>query len=321
VTGLEAALGPAVIVGHDVVARPLGGRSGAVAVEVDGVPRAVVRAPFEPGDAPRQRAVLDALAGAGDLAGRVPVTVPWPGDVIATAWLEGRGADGDPPPGDGALRDLGGLLRVVHGLAAPPAACGPGRTSPPWVTRLHRPTPRRLAWSSAAVVSLVRRVQADAALCDGLDALAAAWTPSGLAHGDARLANVLLGADGRTALVDWEAAHPGDGRADLGWVAGDLLAPWAAALGDGDEPEAAALLRTHRRLDRALARVGVLLAGHGSPGDAATVLRWAGARLLQAAAERCQDELFPDRPAGALLRAARVVTVRADELAAGAGPR
>jgi aminoglycoside phosphotransferase (APT) family kinase protein len=308
-------LPPAGLLGHDVVVRPLSGRSGAAAVEVDGVPRRVVRPQAEHGGAAREHAVLTALAAVPALRGRVPSPLHAPtGDVLVTAWIDGARADGDPPPGPAALAALGRLLGTVHGLPAPAGVPG----APPWVTRLHHPTPRRLAWSSAAVVTLVRRVQADAPVADGLDALAAAWRPRGLAHGDARLANVLLCEGDRVALVDWEAAHPGDPRADLGWVAGDLLGPWAAALGDGAGPGAAPALRAAPVLARGLARVGALLEGHGAPPAwSAPVLRWAGARLVQAAAERCQHALFADPAVGGHLLAARILLTDADDLAAG----
>ena len=41
--------------------------------------------------------------------------------------------------------------------------------------------------------------------------------PLGLVHGDFQVANVLLGNDGNDVLVDWELAHIGDPREDLGW--------------------------------------------------------------------------------------------------------
>ena len=41
--------------------------------------------------------------------------------------------------------------------------------------------------------------------------------PLGLVHGDFQIANVLLGNDQNDVLVDWELAHIGDPREDLGW--------------------------------------------------------------------------------------------------------
>ncbi len=39
-----------------------------------------------------------------------------------------------------------------------------------------------------------------------------------LVHGDFRLGNLLVGADGLTAVLDWELAHIGDPLEDLGWL-------------------------------------------------------------------------------------------------------
>ena len=41
--------------------------------------------------------------------------------------------------------------------------------------------------------------------------------PLGLVHGDFQVANILLGNDGKDVIVDWELAHIGDPREDLGW--------------------------------------------------------------------------------------------------------
>jgi aminoglycoside phosphotransferase (APT) family kinase protein len=42
--------------------------------------------------------------------------------------------------------------------------------------------------------------------------------PAALVHGDFRNGNILVGPEGPTAVLDWELAHVGDPRADLGWV-------------------------------------------------------------------------------------------------------
>ena len=43
--------------------------------------------------------------------------------------------------------------------------------------------------------------------------------PLGLVHGDFQIANLLIDRDGRFLMVDWELAHIGDPREDLGWMA------------------------------------------------------------------------------------------------------
>ncbi|MEY2404582.1 MAG: hypothetical protein QOD38_2133 [Acidimicrobiaceae bacterium] len=40
----------------------------------------------------------------------------------------------------------------------------------------------------------------------------------GVVHGDFRLGNLIIGPDGLRAVLDWEIAHLGDQREDLGWL-------------------------------------------------------------------------------------------------------
>jgi aminoglycoside phosphotransferase (APT) family kinase protein len=42
--------------------------------------------------------------------------------------------------------------------------------------------------------------------------------PLTLVHGDYRMGNVLFGAEGVRAILDWELAHAGDPMEDLGWI-------------------------------------------------------------------------------------------------------
>lgn len=82
-------------------------------------------------------------------------------------------------------------------------------------------------------------------------------TKRAIVHGDFRLGNVIVGADGLRAVLDWELAHIGDPLEDLGWlctkawrfgsplpVAGvgtyeQLFAAYEAAGGDPVDPDAA----------------------------------------------------------------------------------
>jgi aminoglycoside phosphotransferase (APT) family kinase protein len=45
-----------------------------------------------------------------------------------------------------------------------------------------------------------------------------AESPDTVVHGDFRLGNVMVGADGLRAVLDWELAHVGDPMEDLGWL-------------------------------------------------------------------------------------------------------
>lgn len=287
--------------------RPAGGRNAAAVLETDGVPGWVLK----PGDdAEREAEMLLRLADTPlrDAVPRVRHAGP---DGLVTAALDGVPGDAVPAPASEHLAALGAFMRVLHRMPAPAAAAV---ARPPWVTRLHRPTPRRLAWSSAAVVRLIREVQADDAMCDALDALAASWRPEGLVHGDLRLSNVLVRVDGRIAVVDWEAAGGGPGSMDAGWLAGDLLLRWGVAM-DPRLPSEALMLRSGGpALMAACGAAGALWSAYGGR-DAAEMAGWAGARLLQAAAEECQHELFPPEGTRAVLLAARLVLTRPEEFA------
>ncbi len=90
-----------------------------------------------------------------------------------------------------------------------------------------------------------------------LDAHRPVSTRRAVVHGDFRLGNVIVGADGLRAVLDWELAHVGDPLEDLGWlctkawrfgsplpVAGvgtyeQLFAAYEAAGGDPVDPDAA----------------------------------------------------------------------------------
>jgi aminoglycoside phosphotransferase (APT) family kinase protein len=60
-----------------------------------------------------------------------------------------------------------------------------------------------------------------------------------LVHGDFRLGNLIVGADGLRAVIDWELAHLGDPMEDLGWLCVKAwrfgAAPPVAGLGGYDE--------------------------------------------------------------------------------------
>jgi len=304
-----AAPAPGFLSDHDVVLRPAGGRNAAVVVEVDGEPRWVAK-PSRAGEASGEGAFLRGLAG-GSLRDVVPRVHHDGGDGLVTAHAGGVPADTVPGLASGHLAALGRFLAALHDL---PVADGGSR--PPWITRLHRPSPRRLSRSPAAVVGLVREVQAHDGICAVLDDLAARWRPDVLTHGDMRLANVLLGDAARITVVDWEAAGPGPPALDLGWVAGDLLLRWALALDPGAPSEPLALRSGGPALHRACSGIAEVLDAYGpSRPDPLPVMGWAGARLLQAAAEACQAQLFAPPEARMITMAARLVLTRTDAFA------
>ncbi|NKQ53191.1 phosphotransferase family protein [Amycolatopsis sp. K13G38] len=80
--------------------------------------------------------------------------------------------------------------------------------------------------------------------------------PSALVHGDFRNGNLLIAPDGLRAVLDWELAHVGDPREDLGWLCNrawrfgaagevggfgdraELFAGYAEVAGSSPDPEA-----------------------------------------------------------------------------------
>jgi aminoglycoside phosphotransferase (APT) family kinase protein len=77
-----------------------------------------------------------------------------------------------------------------------------------------------------------------------------------LVHGDFRLGNMIVGADGLRAVIDWELAHLGDPMEDLGWLCVKAwrfgAQPPVAGLGDYDELFAAYEASGGAPVDRAV---------------------------------------------------------------------
>jgi aminoglycoside phosphotransferase (APT) family kinase protein len=75
--------------------------------------------------------------------------------------------------------------------------------------------------------------------CDPFMRMIARWLavnkpaplPLGLVHGDFQPGNVVIDCDGGYRMIDWEMAHIGDPREDLGWMAlcGVNQPPWLLA--------------------------------------------------------------------------------------------
>jgi aminoglycoside phosphotransferase (APT) family kinase protein len=105
-------------------------------------------------------------------------------------------------------RQLGGILAKIHGIALP-----------------HLPELRRM--SAATEMDELERDHRASNRPRPVFELALRWLrdhdpgPSErttLVHGDFRHGNLMVGADGVRAVLDWELAHVGDPIEDLGWM-------------------------------------------------------------------------------------------------------
>jgi len=133
--------------------------------------------------------IVDRVAGAS------------PGDVFAVG--------GAPAPSRAVFAEAMRVLARIH-------------DSPP-------PSDWRAATPLAAVVDHWRKlleetpepswIPAGAALHERLRAAVPAVGPLGLVHADFYANNWMVAGGGLVAVLDWEGAHRGDGRVDVGWIA------------------------------------------------------------------------------------------------------
>jgi hypothetical protein len=294
---------PGLALGHEVTLTPLGGRHHVVRVDVDGEPHRVVkRAP--PAALDGEWRALTAFRGRPWAPG--PAERPGP-DLLVLPWVAATGPRPRAALGR-ALADLHSLPPLGHALP------------PPWVTGLHRPSPRRLARASAGLVALTRTVGGDPVLAAALDALAGGWSASAPVHGDVRGANVVGTADG-CVLLDWEAFGDGDPAMDVGWAVGERLAAWTGSMrrGRAGGPALGAAAAAAPPDRAGIVALWDAYRGDGGAADPAEVVRWAGARLVQAAAEESQGSLAPAPTVTAHLAAARAAFLRPGAVAADLG--
>jgi len=180
---------------------------------------------------------------------------------------------------------LGGVLAQLHAIEPDEEEL---RRDAPWVLALHRPPLEALSYLSAASIDLVLAIQSDEPLCRALDALREGWQARALVHRDVKRANCIAHR-GQIALVDWEMAGWGDPAVDIGSALAEC-GPAAPALWDAYGGDADLLERS---------------------------IRFAGARLVQTAYERTQEERAMSAAAAAELRDGRALLVDPGE----AGPR
>jgi len=287
----------------------------------------------DPRGAP-MRAVVPRLLGDGDggsiAAGGSPPTTVLTLELVARAVSFGErlGRDGADRPG-GPCDRLGRALAALHGLPPDdPAFAWPHRR--PWALDLHRPTPDALDRISGANLLLVKIVQRDVVLAAGLDRLRAEWSPRAIVHGDAKGDNVLVvdpaGEDGSAdvRICDWELADVGDPCWDVGTVLAELLLAWVRSmpLRAAADPEQAieGAATPLERVKPGARRFweGYAEASRGGPAACPVPLlhavRYAAARLLQAAFEASQDD--PSLSSFAVVATQLAANVMADPAAA-----
>ena len=251
-----------------------------------------------------------AAAGGHFPSATMPGLVLWhPDDAILVTELVTSPADfttpedpeADPVP-RGFGPAFGSALAAIHRIR--PGSLGAEAlvlpTDPPWVLGIGRPHPGQLRCLSAGQLELLRAIQGGDGVQKRLDALAAAWLPNALVHGDVKWPNLLLAGGSANQpdlrFVDWELAQWGDPLWDLGGALQTYLSDvihWCSTE-SGRDPAAAAT--TFGDALPALRReIGLLWAaywGGVSPGSTAVrrVVEYSAARLLQSAFEWSQTE-------------------------------
>jgi aminoglycoside phosphotransferase (APT) family kinase protein len=255
-----------------------------------------------------EAAVLGALAGMAELAGRVPVVVhhepaarrlvvSTPGG--ARDWGDHRGRFPRIP-----ARVLGRTLAALHRLPSDGVEAPPPDVDRMWALLLPEPPHELVLDLSAAAQDLVARIQADDHLCRRLEELRSTPGDEVLVHGDLRWANCLaLAAPGserrtRVVLADWELAGPGPAAFDVGTVLAEYLSVWIGSIPIGDPRDPGRLLaRARHPLERMRPAIHDFWAAYRVANPLGPTLRrvveLGAVRLLQTAVEHAQDRVAP----------------------------
>ena len=222
-----------------------------------------------------EAALLDA-AGAGGVPVPRVVHVLRPDDGLGEgfimAFVDGETLGGRivkaPPPGLAA--QCGQILRRIH-MLDPQAFPTLARAPPAQLVEQWRAVYRAANWPRPVFEVALRWLDAH---CPPPPARPV------LVHGDFRNGNLMVGADGVRAVLDWELAHIGDGLEDLGWLCVNSWRFGRSELAVGG-----------------FGTVNQLVAGYGAPVDRAALhwwevfgtLRWGCMCAGMAAAFRTSD--------------------------------
>jgi aminoglycoside phosphotransferase (APT) family kinase protein len=211
---------------------------------------------------------------------------------------------------------LGRVHARIENVAVPATGAMLVRRLPD-VFAFTRPSLGMLYDTSAGNAALMRLVQHNRSLSDGLDALAEAWRPQILIHGDPRWENWLIersdeGTPPRLVLIDWEFAGLGDPAWDVGSVLCEYLAYWVRSIPElpGTMPQRA-MQHTDVPLERVqpvMRALWLAYARRRLPADLdeelTLVTRFAAAKLVQFAAEQAHTAASLTASTGALLQLA-----------------
>lgn len=132
------------------------------------------------------------------------------------------------------LAAIGGTLARVHVETARPGALAaissPLTGEPPWVFEVAQRAEMMMPGMGGACREIVGRIRSTPELLDGLSAMAAAWAPACLMHGDFKWDNILVAGHApgprEVRIVDWELANIGDPAWDVAGILGGLLQIW-----------------------------------------------------------------------------------------------
>jgi aminoglycoside phosphotransferase (APT) family kinase protein len=201
-------------------------------------------------------------------------------------------------------RACGRALGLLHSL--PPDGVGqrPPGLDPAWPLSWHRPQVQQLFELSTAGLGLLRLVQGSQLLCEALDELRRSWRAGSVIHGDLRWENWIAaparpsrGRD-RVLMIDWELAGPGDPCLDIGAFFAEYLVSWVDSIPIVDSRDPGRMIRhAGRPLARMQPAIGQFWARyrmasgeHVRERPLSRAVRFAAARLLQAAVEQTERD-------------------------------